>query len=367
MSGEAIRAELVEGARRWLGEVYGEERRRRTLANGAFDEAAWREMAQLGWLALTAPEGLGGLGLGLGDLAALARAVGAANLPEPVSAVAGIAVPLLAEAAQANAVAAGLLAGLLDGSRLAVLAHGEPASGFTRDYVTTTLAPDGEGRRLDGAKTAVEGGARADSFLVTARGEEGLAVAIVSRDTVGVTVTEYRTIDGRRLADLKFDAVRLPAAALLSLADTAGAIDEALDRGALLATAEAVGAMEAAFEDTLAHLKTRKQFGRTLGSFQALQHRAVDMMIALEEARAVVEIAADTSDAGERRRAIATAKVVGSRSARRIAREGVQLHGGMGITEESRISHLFRRLVAAESLYGDRDTYLDRYRNLAAT
>lgn len=362
MSAE-IRTELAEGARRWLGETYGEERRRRTLANGGWDKSAWDEMAGLGWLAVAAPEEHGGLGLGLGDLVALADAIGAANIPEPVSAVAGIAVPLVAEATAHPPVAA-LLAGLLDGTRIAVLAHAEPDSGFARHATDTTLRTEPDGWRLDGEKIAVEGGARADTFLVSAREGDALAVLLVPRDAAGVTVREYRAIDGRRLADLTFESVRLSSEHRLPLRDAGRSLDEALDRGALLAMAEAVGAMGAALDDTLEHLKTRKQFGKTLGSFQALQHRAVDMMIALEEARATVEIAADETDAAERRRAIAAAKVVGIRAARRIGREAVQMHGGMGITEELRVSHLFRRLVALESLYGDRDTYLDRYRGL---
>ncbi|GJD52210.1 Acryloyl-CoA reductase (NADH) [Methylobacterium crusticola] len=357
-----LRDALVEGAARWLAGAYGEERRRRTLANGAFDAAAWGEMAEFGWFGLAVPERHGGLGLSLGDLAALVRTVGAANLPEPVAAVAGVAAPLLAQAAGRSGAAAALLADVVAGSRIVTLAHAEPDQGYSRDAVRTRLVREATGWRLEGAKAAVEGGARPDAYLVTARAEDRAALVLVDAAAPGLAVSAYRALDGRALADLAFEAVRLPPWAFLPVAGTA--VEDALDRGAVLAMADAVGAMAVLLEDTLAHLRTRTQFGRPLGSFQALQHRAVDMAIALEEARAVVEAAAEAQacDPLERRRAVATAKVVGARAARRIAREAVQMHGGIGITEESRVSHLFRRLVVAESLYGDDDFYLDRFR-----
>lgn len=355
------RAALTDTAARWLGNAYGEERRRRTLANGGIDRAAWVEMAELGWFGIAVPEGKDGLGLSLADLAALMQAVGSAALPEPVAAVAGVAAPLLAADAGEQS-ATDLLAAIVAGERIAVLAYAEPDGGFDRQPAGTRLHSAAGGWSLDGAKTAVEAGGHADTYLVTAITDDGPAVVMVERSMPGLTVSEYRSLDGRVLADLAFASVQLQPSARVQLADPAAAIDAALDRGAVLSMADAVGAMSVLFDDTLAYLKTRQQFGRTIGSFQALQHRAVDMSIALEEARAVVEVAADTEgDERERRLAVATAKVIGARSARRISREAVQMHGGIGITEELRVSHLFRRLVVAESLYGDDDFYLKRF------
>ncbi|UHC17653.1 acyl-CoA dehydrogenase [Methylobacterium currus] len=365
-----LRQALVDSATGWLAEAYGLERRRRTLAGSGFDRDAWREMAAFGWFSIAVPEELGGSGLGLGDLAALMRTIGAANLPEPVAAVAGVAAPLLVRAARepGTSTLVGDLNGLLAGERIVVLAHAEPASGFDRSVVTTRAVRDGASWRLDGEKSAVEGGAQADLLLVSARIEAGIALFRVEPGAPGVTVTPFRSLDGRALADLRFEGARLPADALLPVAEPEAAIDAALERGALLTMAEAVGAMEVLVTDTVAYLKTRRQFGHPIGKFQVLQHRAVDMQIALEEARAVVDLAAeaDAGDPAERRRAVATAKVVGARAARRISREAVQLHGGIGITEELRVSHLFRRLVVAESLYGDRDYYLRRFQDAAA-
>ena len=343
-----LRAALVEGATGWLAGAYGFERRRMTLAGSGLDRDAWREMAAFGWFGIAVPEEQGGLGLWLGDLAALMRTVGAANLPEPVAAVAGVAAPLLARAAESASGASavtGDLNGLLAGERIVVLAHAEPASGFDRGVATTRAVRDGASWRLDGEKSAAEGGAQADVLLVSARTETGLALFRVEPGAPGVTITPFRSLDGRALADLRFEGARLPADALLPVADPEAAIDAALERGALLTMAEAVGAMEVLVADTVAYLKTRRQFGQPIGKFQALQHRAVDMQIALEEARAVVDLAAETDpgDLAEHRRAIATAKVVGARAARRISREAVQLHGGIGITEELHVSHLFRR------------------------
>jgi alkylation response protein AidB-like acyl-CoA dehydrogenase len=338
----------------------------RLLASGDDDAGRFGAMAEAGWLAIAVPEASGGLGLGLRDLAAIARAVGEAGSRVPVLAMAGVSLPLLA-AAPADATARRLLDSALAGETKPVLAHAEPASGHRRDHVGTTLAQAAGGLRLHGRKAAIEGAALADHLLVTARQPDGsLALAAVPLDQAGVEARRFTALDGRLLMDVSLDTV-VPQEHRIALPDPGAALDSALDRGALLAMAEAVGSMRVLLADTLAYLKTRRQFGQPIGRFQVLQHRAVDLTIALEEAEAVVDAACDAEGSAEFSRAVAVAKVVACRSARLVAREAVQMHGGIGITEELRVSHHFRSLTAAESRYGDDDAYRARFAALTAS
>jgi alkylation response protein AidB-like acyl-CoA dehydrogenase len=332
----------------------------RLLAAGSDDADRFAAMAEAGWLAIAVPEAGGGLGLGLRDLAEIARAVGEAGSRVPVLAMAGVSLPLLATA-PGDTPARRLLDAALGGDAKPVLAHAEPSSGHRRDHVETSLVQAAGGWRLHGRKAAVEGAALADHLLVTAREADGsLALALVPLDQAGVEARRFTALDGRLLLDVSLDTV-VPQDHRIALPDAEAALDAALDRGALLAMAEAVGSMRVLLADTLAYLKTRRQFGQPIGRFQALQHRAVDLTIALEEAEAVVDAACDAEGTADFGRAVAVAKVVACRSARLIAREGVQMHGGIGITEELRVSHHFRSLTAAQSRYGDDDTYRARF------
>jgi alkylation response protein AidB-like acyl-CoA dehydrogenase len=355
---------LRETAQRWVERRYGETRRRATLAAGGFDEGAWREMAKLGWLGIAVPETQGGSGLSDLHLGGIVEVVGAANLPEPLLAVAGMAAPLLSQAAAlGNAgAAAHLLRRVVAGECVATLAHAEPTSGYDRQSVSTRAFKSGGSWIIEGSKTSVETGGLETVFLISAATPDGVGLFLVDRAHPGVEVIAFRSLDDRWLADLRLHHVRLNGDAHLR-GLSANAIDDALDGGALLATAQAVGLMEALLDDTLAHLRSRQQFGRVLASFQVLQHRLVDMFIGIEEARAVVESASQTHnlDARVRQRAVAIAKVVGSRAAQLVGREAVQMHGGMGIADELRVSHLFRRLVTTEKLYGDEAYYIDRF------
>ncbi|OKO78290.1 acyl-CoA dehydrogenase family protein [Bradyrhizobium sp. AS23.2] len=349
-----LRAALAESASRLIAAEAGSSDWRRMFA----------VMAEAGWLGLAVGEDRGGHGLGVGELAMLMRALGAANCRMPLGAVAGVGLPLLAQAAHEGLVRS-LIASAIAGEALPVLAHQEAAAGYARGHVDAALTAEGDGWRLKAAKVAVEGGGVADHFLVSARLPDGSLTVIVAPATMqGVECGIYAGIDGRQLANISIDAV-LPADNILALDDAAAAIDTALDRGALLAMAEAAGAMRTLFDDTLAYLNSRSQFGQPIGRFQVLQHRAVDMSIALEEAEAVVDAAADSAGTDGFARSVAVAKVVGGRSARLIAHESVQMHGGIGITEELRVSHYFRSLVAAENQYGDDDAYRARFAALA--
>jgi alkylation response protein AidB-like acyl-CoA dehydrogenase len=321
-----------------------------------FDRARWGKFAELGWLGLAVPEAYGGAALDPSDLIPILESLGAGCVAEPLVAVAGVAAPLISRYAD-DEQQSDLLPSIVSGEKVIVLANGEADSAVT----ATHAERHGGAWRLNGRKTAVIGGADADAFLVTARLPDGsLGLFVLSHDTPGSALSVFRSMDGRSLADLTLENV---AASRLGDGDAGEAVDTALGHGAVLTVADAIGAMDALLTDTLAYLKTRKQFGQSIGSFQTLQHRAVDMYLTLEETRAVVEAAANAAvhEHGAFPSAVATAKIIGVRSARRIGREAIQMHGGMGLSEELRVGRLFRRLVAGEGHYGNADWHLSRF------
>jgi alkylation response protein AidB-like acyl-CoA dehydrogenase len=200
------------------------------------------------------------------------------------------------------------------------------------------------------------------------RDRNGVSLFVLPADTPGITITGYRTLDGLRAADVRFENVAAPAGSLLGAESAGGEIlDAALDYGAGLLCFEALGAMEALFEATLEYLKTRQQFGVPIGKFQALQHRMADMYIHLEQARSMALLAAvklssgDSGDTAERRRAVSAAKYRINQAARFVGQQAVQLHGGMGVTDELPAAHYFKRLAMIELTLGDADHHLARF------
>ena len=266
---------------------------------------------------------------------------------------------------------AALLEQVAQGSLTLACALGErQARHDLRDIATRAQGTDG-GWRLDGEKTAVVHGLAAGVLVVPARtgggqcDEAGITLFAVPADAPGVQLSGYRTLDGQRAATLRLDGVQLGQDALIG---TPGAgwdiLEAAADYGAGLLCAEALGAMEALFEATLDYLKTRQQFGVPIGKFQALQHRMADMYIHLEQARSMALLAAvtlDGVDTGERRRVVSAAKYRVGQAARFIGQQAVQLHGGMGVTDELAAAHYFKRLSMIELSLGDRDHHLARF------
>jgi alkylation response protein AidB-like acyl-CoA dehydrogenase len=231
--------------------------------------------------------------------------------------------------------------------------------------IATTCSLDHEGYVINGEKKVVVHGGQAGALVVSARAPGGISLFVVAADAPGLTVTDYRTLDGQRAADVRLENVRVPAAALLG--EPGGGwdlLDAALDYGAGLLCAEALGAMEAIFSATLEYLKTRQQFGVPIGKFQALQHRMADMYIHLEQARSMALLAAvklGSADAGERRRAVSAAKYRVGQAAKFVGQQAVQLHGGMGVTDELPAAHYFKRLTFIEQTLGDSDHHLARF------
>ena len=367
--------QLHDAVERYLGEQYSFERFRSIKESAAgWDRSVWQALADLGVLAITVPAAQGGLGFGPLETLAMMGDCGRSLLLEPVLSSAVIATAVLSPFADESRVAE-LLAGMAGGEEIAVLAHFESGARFESQWVTTRAQPSGEGYRLDGHKGVVMHAGAADTLLVSARtaGEagdaQGVSLFLVPRVTPGVVLDVYPTVDGQRAADVYLNGVELPAGSRLGAAGGALAgVEAALDIGLAALCADAVGVMQAMLDATVDYVRVRQQFGQPIGRFQALQHRIADMLIHVEQARSMSYLAAlrcTAADIGERRKALSAAKAVIGQAARFVGQQSVQLHGGMGMTEELKISHWFKRLTAAQIMFGDSDAHLQRYAALA--
>ena len=362
---------LAETTDRLMRERYGFEERKKILAGpDGFSRALWATFAELGLTGLGIDEEYGGLNGTMGDLAVVAEAFGRALVVEPYMPTIVLGAGTLSLAGS-DAQRTELLPQVAAGDLFLALAHGEPKSRYTLCHVDTRAEPDGADHLLTGAKAVVLGGDAADQFLVSARtagtatDPHGISLFLVPKNAPGLTIRAYPNIDGTRAADLRLDRVRVPASARIGEPGQAlPIVTHAVDRAIAYLCAEAVGAMQALNALTLDYLKTRTQFGVPIGSFQVLQHRMVDMEVALEQARSMAILAADRADdphPHERSRAVSAAKVQIGRSGRLIGQSAVQMHGGIGITEEYAGGHYFKRLTLIDRTFGDADHHLARF------
>lgn len=363
--------QLHDVVERYLTEQYGFERYQSIKKSAAgWDPTVWRGLADLGVLAITVPAAQGGLGFGPLETLAMMGDCGRSLLLEPVLASAVIATAVLRAFADETP-AAELLAVMGTGEKIAALAHFESGARFESQWVTTRARRSGDGYRLDGHKGVVMHAGAADTLLVSARtgGEagdaDGVSLFLVPRAARGVVLDAYPTVDGQRAADVYLQGVEVPASSRLGTEGKAlAAIEAGLDIGLAALCADAVGVMQALVDATVEYVRQRQQFGQPIGRFQALQHRIADMLIQLEQARSMSYLAAlrcTDEDVGERRRALSAAKAVIGQAGRFVGQQAVQLHGGMGMTDELRVSHWFKRLTAAQLMFGDSDTHLQRY------
>ncbi|KIN70968.1 putative acyl-CoA dehydrogenase [Sulfitobacter noctilucae] len=356
---------LRDHAFKWVDENYGEDREKagRDSATG-FDAVLHDAIAQQGWLGAMVPEDKDGTGGDLAEMAGIMQAVGRGLVSEPVLSIGGITAPLLARLG--TPAADTLLAQIMNGEKTAVLCHYERDAGFDRGLSDSTLRPVDDTLDLNAAKAPVLDVVGADVLLVTARDAAGrMALLAVTPDTRGLTLDQHRSVDQRRLGTARFEGCRLPTDAdLAEGADVDALVSRVLDGAALLVCAEAIGAMDVLIAETETYLQTRKQFGQPLSQFQVLQHRMVDMLMHLEEAQSTLEAALDAQGTAREARAIALAKIVCARAARYVSQEAVQLHGGIGMTDDLRISRYFRRLMLSETMFGDADWHAEKYRQL---
>jgi alkylation response protein AidB-like acyl-CoA dehydrogenase len=341
---------LREAVARWVEKAYPFERRRAIVAAGGFDRGVWAELAELGLTGLTVPEDDGGLGYGAVEAMVVMEELGRGMVLEPL-AQATIAARLLASHAE-PALRADWLPRLARGEALIALAHQERRARYRLD-VCDAEAQAGDGAAgyvLSGLKNLVPAGDHADAYLVPARLDGALALFLVPRGT-GVATRGYGTQDGSRAADVQFDR----AAAVLLTGEGLAALELAQDLGIASIAAYAVGVMDRTLAVTVEYLNTRKQFGVPIASFQALRHRVADMKMQLELARSMSYYASLKLDApaDERRRALSRAKVQLGHSMRFVGQQAVQLHGGIGVTDEYIVSHYFKTLTQLEMTWGD--------------
>ena len=336
-----------------------------------FGRAEWSQYADMGWLGIAIPEAQGGAGAGLTELGIVMANMGRNLVLEPMLATVGLGAGAIEKAGNASQLK--LLADVAAGKLLLAFCHTEPAAGYARDYVKTIARKDGGGFILDGEKGFVIHAQAADTLIVSARigGETGpLRLFLVPRTAPGVALNQAPAFDGRPGATLKLSGVKAPADAKLGdgEADQTALVDDLIDRGVVLACAEAVGAMASVTQQTVDYLKTRQQFGQPLSKFQVLQHRLVDMSVSTEEARAIVHAALQALDDGDpqAKRTVWMAKVKTAQSARFVGGQSIQLHGGMGMTDELAIGHYYKRLTMCETLYGDAEFYLRKIGAAAA-
>ena len=352
---------LRDAVRKWAGRDYSFENRQKIAKNGGFSAKAWRSLAELGLLGLQVSEGHGGMGLGPIEAMVAMEEFGRGLLLEPYAQGALIAPYLLAFAP--SKIQQRYLPQISAGDKLVVLAHQERAARYRLDHVTTRATPSGDTWLLNGSKSIVPAAPFADAFIVPARvtGAEddasGLALYLVQRDSAGMDVQPYPTQDGASAAEMGFKNV---AAELLIGAgdgpnDAFNLLQNAVDVGTAALCADAVGVMESLLAITVEYINTRKQFGVPIASFQSLRHRISDIKLQLELARSMSYLASMKLDEepGARRRVLSQAKLQLGRSMRFVGQQCLQLHGGIGLTDEYIASHYFKRLTVIEMTFGD--------------
>ncbi|WP_018177558.1 acyl-CoA dehydrogenase family protein [Jongsikchunia kroppenstedtii] len=332
----------------------------------------WRAFAEdLGILGASLPESAGGAGGGAEEVMVIAQELGGHLVVEPYIGTVVLGGSILSAADTETA--AGILSGIVDGSAVTALAAIEPTSGQSYRSVATTARRDGDDWIINGDKIIVADAPIATHLIITARtaGETTDAAGITlfaipfspANQTEGIAAHHYRTIDDHQAGDLTFTDLRIPDSARIG--EVGGGwpiLDAAIDAATAATIAEAVGAMRKVLADTVEYTKQRQQFGVPISSFQALQHRMVNMYMEVEQATAAMYLATLNLDGPNRRRAVSAAKATIARAARLVGQEAVQLHGGMGMTEELAIGHYFKRLTAIEAEFGGRDFHTRRYR-----
>ncbi len=362
---------LQDTLRRFLRDRYTTEERNRILNSDAgFSADIWAQLAELGVLGALFIETQGGFGGAGFDIAVVFEELGRAGVVEPVMDSAVLGGRLLAAAGRTD-----LVEEVIAGAAHLALAHGEPVSRYDLTHVETRLTADGGDLILSGRKAVVVNAEAAGHLIVSARESggaadaDGISLVLVPADVAGLTLRGYPMLSGGRAAEVTLDDVRLPASARLGDAGQGWALlSDTIALAHVALAAEALGAMESAVKLTIDYLGTRQQFGRPIGTFQALQHRVADMLIELEQARSAVIFAAGhlDGDTRTRDRHIAAARHLIGRVGRLVAEESIQMHGGIAMTQEYELAHIAKRIVMTDHRFGDTDYHLERFIALSA-
>jgi len=366
---------LQDSVQKFVQRHYDFDSRRKILtSNAGFSNEHWQLFAELGWLTVpfsTDDDGFGGLAT---DLMVVMEEFGKAMLVEPFLATAVLGGGLVSELGSPEQ-KADALPSLMSGSLQLASALAETNARYNLASVATTARGDGDHYIVDGAKTLVLNAPAAHRLLVSVRtsGEtldlSGISLLLVDKEAEGVHLQTYATVDGFQAAEVTFENVRVPVAQRLGEEGAAlPAIAAVVDRATLAVCAEAIGAMDSLLTKTVEYTKTRRQFGTPIAAFQALQHRMADMFIECQLARSIVMMAAMTldsdADSRQQQRAVSAAKSRVGRAIRKVGQEAVQLHGGIGITDELDVGHLFKRVTVIETMFGNTDFHTARFSRL---
>ncbi|MFT6490544.1 MAG: pimeloyl-CoA dehydrogenase small subunit [Parvibaculaceae bacterium] len=361
---------MVQG---FLQDKYDFETRRKIVSSDeGWRKDYWQEWAELGLLAAPFSEEQGGLGGGAIDTMVIMEEFGRALVVEPYMETVVLAGGFLREGAS-EAQQAAHIPGIVAGENVWAVAYAEPQGRYNLADLVTTAKADGDGFVLNGYKAVVLGGPWADKLIVTARtsggqrDSDGVSVFIVDKSAAGVSARDYPTVDGRRASEITFENVKLGADALIGEAGKGlPLVEKVIDQGIGALCAEAVGGMKELNDATVEYCKTRKQFGVPIGKFQVLQHRMVDMFMSYEQSVSMTYMVNMKMDEGdvERTKAASGAKVQIGKAGRFVGQQAVQLHGGMGMTDELNVGHYFKRLTMMDTLFGNVD-HLKRFTNAA--
>ncbi len=366
---------LQDSVSKFIAQEYSfDQRKARMKTAEGFSRETWKTIADMGLLGIPFSDEFGGFGGSGIDMMIMMEQLGRGMVVEPYLATVVLAGGLIQHGGN-DAQKKSLLPKIIDGSLLMTFAHGEPKARYELNNVTTTAKKDSDGYVLNGAKAVVLNGDSADKLIVSARTSgnardaKGISLFIVDRKAAGVTARGYPTIDGLHAAEITLSNVKVGADAIIGkLDDALPLIEQVSDIASAALCAEAVGVMQALNAATLEYLKTRRQFGVPIGKFQALQHRMVDMIMQAEQSKSMAILAAvnaQSTDANARRRAVSAAKSYIGRSGKFVGQQAIQLHGGMGMTEELSVSHYFKRLTMIDFCLGDADYHLERFATAA--
>jgi alkylation response protein AidB-like acyl-CoA dehydrogenase len=366
---------LQESVLKFAQNQYDFATRSKIIASAdGYSKEYWQLFAELGWLTVPFEEADGGFGGSAVDMTVMMEEFGKAMLVEPYSPTAIVAGRLISELGKGE-LRTQLLTQIMEGNLQVSLAHNEASGRFNPARIETTAVISGDSIAISGTKINVLNGAGADKLLVVAResgavtDRDGISVFIVDAKAKGITIHRYANVDGKSAAEISFDNVTVSNADRIGAAGSAiDGLESVTDRAALAAAAEAVGAMDSLLTKTVEYSKTRKQFGTAIGTFQALQHRMADMFIQCQLARSIVVMAAMKMDSdatpAEKAKAVSSAKSRVGKAIRLVGEEAVQIHGGIGTTQELDVGHLFKCVTALEMQYGNTDYHTARFAQL---
>ena len=366
---------LQESVQKFVYKNYDFDTRNQIIASEkGFSQENWDLFAELGWLTVPFKDDDGGFGGSAVDLAVMMEEFGKAMLVEPFIATAVLSGGVISGQGSAEQKAE-LLPKIMEGKLQLACAYAEQGSRFNLVNIKTSATVEGDTVVLNGSKTAVLNGSNAEILLVAVResgaatDSEGISVFMVDASSVGVSIQSFTNMDGKKSAEISFKDVSVPISRRLGASGSASKVlQDSVDRATLAVSAEAIGAMESLLHKTVEYSKTRKQFGTAIGTFQALQHRMADMFIECQLARSILIMAAMKLDSGEdaleKTKSVSAAKSRIGRAIQKVGQDAIQIHGGIGMTEELDVGHLFKSVTAAEIMFGNTDYHTQRFASL---